>query len=51
MSRYYSYDIRNTLKTKLNSDFNAMIDTIRTERSDLTIPYAQNITTDRLKNQ
>jgi len=51
MARYHEADIRTAIKTKLDSDFNTMIDTIRAERSDLNIPYALNITKDIIKNQ
>lgn len=51
MSRYHEADIKDAIKTKLDSDFNTMITTIRTERSDTTIPLAKNITFDLLKNQ
>lgn len=51
MARYYGYDVRNLIKTKLESDFNTMITTIRTERSDSTIPLVVNITIDKMKHQ
>lgn len=51
MSRYFGKDVRTALKTKLDTEFNTKIDLIRTERSDITIPYVQNITIDKLKNQ
>jgi hypothetical protein len=49
--RFFGYDVRFALYTKLNSDFNTMIDTIRTERSDTTIPHVMNISIDNPKNQ
>jgi len=44
MSRLYDHDIKTSLKTKLDAEFNTMLATIRTERSDTTIPDANNIT-------
>lgn len=44
MSRLYDHDVKEGIKTKLDASFNAMINTIRTERSDATIPYCNNFT-------
>jgi hypothetical protein len=49
--RFFGYDVRNDIKTKLTSDFNLMIATIRTERSDTTIPDCLNFTIDNPINQ
>lgn len=42
--RFFGHDVKVALKTKLDADFNTMIDTIRTERADSTIPYVNNFT-------
>jgi hypothetical protein len=44
MPRIWEHDVKEAVKVKLVAEFNAMIDTIRIERSDSTIPYANNIT-------
>jgi hypothetical protein len=49
--RYFGKDIRDTLKTKLSTDFNTMIATIRTERSDTTIPDCKSFTISNPTNQ
>lgn len=46
--RAFEQDIITAVKNKLDSDFNTMIDTIRTERNDNNIPYAGHITYDEL---
>jgi len=47
--RYYSKDALNALLTILTNQFNPMIDTIRTERSDITIPYCNYFTSKQLE--
>jgi hypothetical protein len=50
-NRYHEHDVKTKIKSILDSNFNNMIETIRIERSDNTIPLAQNITHDVILNQ
>jgi hypothetical protein len=44
MARLYGSGVKSAIKTKLDAEFNLMIDTLRIKYGDSTIPYCANFT-------